>query len=59
MGTCGLVGQMGTIASMTDNPFMCYLGIALLHFVLPAVLVFVINLIFRKTKLIKPGDLTI
>lgn len=59
MGTCGLVGQMGTIASMTDNPFMCYLGIALLHFVLPAVLVFVVNLIFRKTKLIKPGDLTI
>jgi uncharacterized membrane protein len=50
---------MGTIASMADNPFMCYLGIALLHFVLPAILVFIINLIFRKAKLIKPGDLTI
>ena len=59
MGTCGLVGQMGTIASMSDNQMMCYVGIVLLHFVLPAILVFVIDLIFRKAKLIKPGDLTI
>ena len=59
MGTAGLVGQIGTITSMgVENP-MTWVGIGLLEIVLPALLVFGIDLLFRKLKLIKEGDLTV
>jgi Predicted membrane protein, putative toxin regulator len=55
MGTSGFVGQMTTIATMgSDNGVL--LKIALLHFILPAILAFVISEIMRKYKLIKFGD---
>ncbi|NLU43495.1 MAG: PTS sugar transporter subunit IIC [Acholeplasmataceae bacterium] len=55
MGTSGLVGQMTTIATMgSDNGVLW--KIALLHFILPAILAFVISEIMRKYKLIKFGD---
>lgn len=59
MGTCALVGQLSTISAMGNNNGMMYLGIALLHFILPAVLVFLIDFLFRKIGLIKAGDLAI
>lgn len=55
MGTCGFVGQMTTIAAMgSDNEVLG--KIALLHFILPAILAFIISEIMRKYKLIKFGD---
>ena len=55
MGTSGFVGQMTTIAAMgSDNGVLW--KIALLHFILPAILAFVISEIMRKYKFIKFGD---
>ncbi len=56
MGTAGLVGQIGTFASM-GNTWQTWVGIFGLEIVLPAVLVFGIDLLFRKFNLIKDGDL--
>lgn len=56
MGTSGLVGQVGTINAMGSAPSV-WLGIALLHFVLPAVLTLVIAAFMRKKGWIKDGDL--
>ncbi len=58
MGTCALVGQIGTIEVMNDKQMMI-LGIILLHFVLPIVMVFALDYLFRKWKLIRPGDLVL
>lgn len=56
MGTSGLVGQVGTINAMGNAPSV-WLGIALLHFLLPAVLTLVIAAFMRKKGWIKDGDL--
>ena len=58
MGTSGLVGQIGTLATM-GSTWQTWVGILGLQVVIPGVLVFVIDAIFRKFGLIKPGDLTI
>ena len=58
MGTAGLVGQIGTISSMGFN-WYTILCIVLLEIVLPLVLVFVFDLLFRKWNLIKDGDLEV
>lgn len=58
MGTSGLVGQIGTFAEM-GSTWQTWVGILGLQIILPAVLVFIIDKIFRKYGLIKPGDLTI
>ena len=58
MGTAGLVGQIGTISSM-GNQFSTYLIIILFEIIAPALLVFLIDLLFRKLKLIKKGELTV
>ena len=62
MGTAGLVGQIGTISSMLENNsevWRIVLGIVGLQIVLPGVLVFGIDLLFRKFGLIKEGDLKV
>lgn len=59
MGTAGLVGQIGTISSMGVNAWQTWVGIFVLQIILPAVLVFLIDLLFRKLKWIKEGDLKI
>ena len=62
MGTAGLVGQIGTISSMLDNGsevWRIVIGIVALQIVLPAILVFFIDLLFRKMGWIKEGDLKI
>lgn len=59
MGTCGFVGQFGAIEAMSAQGcdwFTLLWQIGLMHFILPAILVFGINLIFEKTKLIYPED---
>ncbi len=58
MGTAGLVGQIGTYASM-GNTWQTWVGIFGLEIALPAILVFIIDLIFRKFNLIKDGDLKV
>lgn len=56
MGTSGLVGQITTIATMNKG-FSMYLIVLLLHFILPAILSFIISEVMRKKKWIKEGDL--
>lgn len=58
MGTAGLVGVIGTFNSMGFT-WTNALIILMMEIILPAVLVFVIDLIFRKCKLIKDGDLRV
>lgn len=57
MGTSGLVGQFGTIAVMAE-PMSIIIGkIAILHFVLPAVITLIISEYMRKKGWIKNGDM--
>lgn len=58
MGTAGLVGQIGTFSSM-GNTWQTWVGIFVLQIILPIVLVFFIDLLFRKLGWIKPGDLSL
>ncbi len=59
MGTSGLVGQFATMAVMGgQEPAMMIIGkIALLHFILPAVLTLIISEYMRKKGWIKFGDM--
>lgn len=57
MGTCGLVGPIGVYTAMTDGGTNMWLGIALVCFILPGIITFVIGEIFRKAGWIKEGDL--
>lgn len=59
MGTAGLVGQIGTISSMGVSSWQAWVGIFGLQIILPLVLVFFIDLLFRKIGWIKEGDLKI
>ena len=59
MGTAGLVGQIGTISSMGVNAWQTWVGIFGLEIILPALLVFGIDLLFRKLNWIKEGDLKV
>lgn len=59
MGTCGFVGQIGAIEAMSNLGYKWYTiawQIGLMHFVLPIVLVFGINYIFERFKLIESDD---
>ena len=60
MGTSGLVGQFGTFTAMDaagkGGPTM-WLGILLLHFILPAIVTLIIASFMRRKNLIKHGDL--
>lgn len=59
MGTCGLVGIFGTITESagTISNASLTIGIALLFFILPAVICFALSEIFRKKGIFKFGDL--
>ena len=59
MGTAGLVGQIGTISSMPVNAWQTWVGIFGLEIILPALLVFLFDLLFRKLNWIKEGDLKV
>lgn len=58
MGTAGLVGQFGTYASM-GNTLTTWIGIFVLEIIAPLILVFFLDLLFRKLKWIKEGDLKV
>ncbi|AFS77105.1 putative phosphotransferase system, EIIC component [Gottschalkia acidurici 9a] len=54
MGTSGLVGQFATYDAMGNSGLV---GIALLHFILPAIITFLISEFMRKKGWIKYGDM--
>lgn len=58
MGTSGLVGQIGTFASM-GNTWQTWVGIFVLEIILPLILVFLFDFLFRKLGWIKKGDLKV
>ena len=68
MGTCGLVGQIGVytgwlndVAAGTKTAITAqdWLGLALVSFILPAVLCPLINLVLRRIGWVKDGDMTL
>ena len=59
MGTAGLVGQIGTISGTGVGAWQTWVGIFGLQIIAPAVLVFLLDLLFRKQGWIKEGDLKI
>lgn len=56
MGTSGLVGQIGTFTDMGFTVAVL-LKVILLHFIMPAVLSYVIYVMLRKAGKIKDGDM--
>lgn len=56
MGTSGLVGQFGTLESMGYSPDV-FFKIALLHFILPAILTLFFHGILVKIGWVKAGDM--
>lgn len=56
MGTSGLVGQFATLEAMNYSP-SAFISIFVLQIALPIILVFIVDIIFRKLNLIKTGDL--
>ena len=63
MGTAGLVGQIGTLTSMltwaNSEPWRVIVSLVVLELIAPGVLVFGIDLLFRKLGWIKDGDLAV
>ena len=61
MGTAGCVGIIGSISSSMTDTFdaSMFLKIISLEIVLPLLLVFIIDLLFRKLNLIQEGDLKV
>ncbi len=58
MGTSGFIGQIATFDAL-DYSINTLLTVGLLHIALPIILVFLIDLLFRKKGLILPGDLAL
>lgn len=58
MGTCGFVGQIGTVNAMESiSKGTVLLNMALLHFILPAIISYVVYLILKNKGIIKDGDM--
>jgi uncharacterized membrane protein len=63
MGTCGLLGRIGIILGWFGGSYPAsvtafdWIGLALICFVIPAVLSLLISELLYKVKWIKPGDL--
>lgn len=58
MGTCGFVGQIGTINAMESvSKGTVVLNMVLLHFVLPAIISYIVYLLLRNKGIIKDGDM--
>ncbi len=56
MGTCGLVGPIGAFTSTEEHGPLFWAGLVLLCFVLPGVLSFLFDLVFRRLGWVKEGD---
>ena len=59
MGTSGLVGQIGYIDACATLDLQAWLILFGFQFLAPLVLVFLLDLLFRKLKWIKEGDLKV
>jgi uncharacterized membrane protein len=61
MGTSGFVGQFGAFSAMNDEfgTVLTLVYILLMHFVLPAVITFLFDLLFRKIGWVKKGYMKI
>jgi len=59
MGTCGLVGPIGIYTAMPDGGTNMWIGMAMICFVLPALLSWLFCLLLRKMNWIREGDLKI
>ena len=62
MGTAGLVGQINTYQTMVESgmaPGVVLAEIAVMHFVLPAILALIISEFMRKKGWIKDGDMAL
>lgn len=59
MGTSGLVGQIMTYQDMvpTEGATLVLIKIAILHFILPAIIALIISEFMRKKEWIKAGDM--
>lgn len=59
MGSCGLVGQIAVLQTMTENASapVVLIEILVMHFILPAVLTYVFAKFMYKKGWIKPGDM--
>ena len=61
MGTCGLVGQIGMytgwVAGGTSITSMHWIGMILIHIILPAIICWALGLLCRKIGWIKQNDL--
>ncbi|MBR4175666.1 MAG: PTS sugar transporter subunit IIC [Lachnospiraceae bacterium] len=60
MGSCGLVGQIAVMQSMTEgggSAAVVLFEIILMHFILPGVLTYLFSEIMYKKGWIKPGDM--
>lgn len=60
MGTAGLVGQINAYQTMMEagsSQWAAVMQIGLMHFILPAVLAFIISEVMRKKQWIKDGDM--
>ena len=58
MGTCGFVGQIGTLNAMESiSKGTVLLNMALLHFILPAIISYVVYLILKNKGIIRDGDM--
>ena len=59
MGTAGLVGVIDCISTSLEvlPVWQVVLGVALLHFILPALIAFVVSEFMRKKNWIKFGDM--
>ncbi len=57
MGTCGLVGPIGVLTAMPDGGVNMWIGIAVVCFILPAILTYIFGEMARKIGWIKENDL--
>ena len=60
MGTCGLVGQIGTYIAMLglgESWWLITIKVLLLHIILPAAIAFGASELMRKLGWIKKGDM--
>ena len=59
MGTSGLVGQIGTIGSMGAEQWQTWVGIFGLQIIAPALIVYGLDVLFRRLHWYKDGDLLV
>lgn len=57
MGTCGLVGPIGTLSTMTTQGDVVWLGTLLTYIIIPTLLSWGIGVSMRYMGWIRPGDL--